>query len=178
MKSAVPSLDPSTLPTLHPQDVRLALVVDPLLRHPNRVGVGLRRRVAHHIERRRYVGQAETTALVDAHQRFGAPASAVRLVRLRLDPPALVLDVRHVRLRSLPLRLARLPGIGEAAYASDLPAPRRPGAEALPNTTASVPRVNIARIEKVDQIGEAAQHTRDDRRVNCWVTFDNRGFGG
>src|SRR5438128_6495258 len=118
MKSAVPSLDPSTLPTLHPQDVRLALVVDPLLRHLNRVGVGLRRRVAHHVERRRYVGHTETTALIDAHQRFGSPASAVRLERLRLDPPALVLDVRHVRLRSLPLRLALSTVSGRQKYLS------------------------------------------------------------
>ena len=36
---------------------------------------------------------SDTTALEDAHEGFGSPPIAVRLVRLRLDHPALVVEV-------------------------------------------------------------------------------------
>jgi len=84
-----------------------ASVIDPLLRHRDGISVGVLLGVAHHVGQRGYMMLTGTTTLVDNRQCVRSPASAVRLVRLRLDHPALVLDVvRHVRLRSLPLRPA------------------------------------------------------------------------
>src|SRR6266566_8662270 len=84
-------------------------VVDPLLRHLDRVGISILLGVEHDVGRRQH--------RKDAHHRLRAPSVTVRLVRLRLDPPALVLDVGHVRLRSLRLRPARVRAIGEADVA-------------------------------------------------------------
>src|SRR5215831_14228021 len=72
---------------------------------------------------------ADTTALEDAHEGFGSPAIAVRVGRLRLDHPALVVEVVwHVRLRLLLLR-PQLSGGGEGSPCGLDDAP--PGARRL-----------------------------------------------
>jgi len=78
-------------PDLAPQGVRQrtsASVIDPLLRHRNGVGVGVFLGVVRRVERG-YLMHSDTTALEDAHECFGSPPIAVRLVRLRLDHPPL-----------------------------------------------------------------------------------------
>src|SRR2546422_7564286 len=126
------------------------VVLDPRLRHLDGVVIRVPRSVERHTEQRQHVVHVEPSAFEDAHQRSRTPATAVRFIGSRLDQPPLVLGHVHGPL------LAPLPGSGQLyhsprvlheasvpdvpTYASDLPAPRRPCAEAMPSTTASVPR--------------------------------------
>src|SRR4030095_12431007 len=80
-------------------------VVDPLLRHLDRIGISIPLSGEHDVGRRQH--------RKNAHHRLRAPSVAVGLVRLRLDQPALIVDVWHVRLRSLALHPTRVHGVGE-----------------------------------------------------------------
>src|SRR6266852_1440417 len=71
-------------------------VLDPRLRHPDGVIIGVASSAERHTKQCQHVVCVEPSAFADAHRRSGTPAIAVRFVGSRLDLPPLMLSHAHV----------------------------------------------------------------------------------